>query len=201
MFRAFPKTFKRLCWSFYKAKKWFETHPTLIVRFALISLTVTSTVLKLQNTSRGYEIDVVRKQLYRVIRSVESANGDLDKINIAVWKKRVFDDGDGVPVMVMIYMNKTYQVNFMEAGGLSPFDYIGKTDIEFWGTELGTEYLKEDIEVYRTGEDLYAVGNSPVSGKLLIVKWRTLENGVYYVWGMAFNKKEAKKWFNINIEK
>lgn len=96
-------------------------------------------------------------------------------------------------------MNKPYQRKFMENEGLSPFDYIGNTDVEFWGVELGTEYLKEDLEVYRTGEDLYAIGNSPVSGKLLIVKWRTFENGVYYVWGMAFNESEAKKWFNVKI--
>lgn len=83
----------------------------------------------------------------------------------------------------------------MEINGKGAIDYIGKTDIEYYGEELGMEYFLEDLEVYRTGKMFIGKGNSPINGKLMIVKWLSIENGVPYVYGMSFNEKQFEKWF------
>jgi len=54
----------------------------------------------------------------------------------------------------MVTLNRAYESYFLRPIGKDRYDYIGKTDAEFWeeqGSDQGHDFWKEDLEVITTG--------------------------------------------------
>lgn len=131
-------------------------------------------------------LDKVEKELQdcRVkLQLMESAHYDLP---IPAWLK----DTKGV----MLSVNRPYEEMFIEPAGKSMHDYIGKDDIEFWGSELGEEYRKNDMMAFRSGksvvvEETVQIGN--VRLKWMILKYvRWAGNTKIGIAGIAFREVE-----------
>lgn len=58
---------------------------------------------------------------------------------------------------VMKYMNYAYVNTYLMNKGLNPEDYINKTDVDFWGPQLGQRFLELELQVMRDkkGMDIY----------------------------------------------
>jgi hypothetical protein len=57
----------------------------------------------------------------------------------------------------MIFMNDSCQELILEPLGLKIEDYLGKTDIEFWGKEYGSQFSRTDNKVLRSKKPLDAI--------------------------------------------
>jgi len=102
------------------------------------------------------------KALRFKLQLMESANFDLP---LPMWLK----DERGV----MLYCNHAYEVIFLEPLGKTAKDYIGKTDIEFWGDRVGGEYMKNDMSVFRSGKARYVKETVVLENKE--TKWEILK--------------------------
>lgn len=94
--------------------------------------------LDINENIRVLEKDVLG--LRNQIILLESAHMDLP---IPMWLK----DTKGI----MLALNASYEQTFLIPNGKTTSDYIGKTDIDVWGQEIGTQYWKHDQQVLRTG--------------------------------------------------
>ena len=77
----------------------------------------------------------------------------------------------------MIDLNQPYEKAFDVEGG----DYRGKTDVEYWGNELGTEYWSHDLRVMRTEQPWDGYETVRVDGKeekWRVTKWPIHVSGV-----------------------
>lgn len=66
---------------------------------------------------------------------------------------------------VMLVLNEAYERRYLAPYGKKAEDYIGLTDAEFWGEELGHKYWQNDMKVISTGEKIDIVENSPIEGE------------------------------------
>jgi len=57
----------------------------------------------------------------------------------------------------MIFMNDSCQELILEPLGLKIEDYLGKTDVEFWGEEYGAQFSRTDNKVLRSKKPLDAI--------------------------------------------
>ncbi len=118
------------------------------------------------------------------LQLMESAHYDLP---VPAWLK----DTNGV----MLAINPAYEELFLTPLGLNPSDYIGKTDVEFWGETIGRPYMVKDQQVFRNGKSELCIETVPLPNKettrYLILKYvRTAGNVKIGIAGMAF--KEMK---------
>lgn len=100
--------------------------------------------------------------LYK-LQLMESAHYDLP---IPAWLK----DTSGT----MLSVNKAYEEIFLIPLGKSATDYIGKTDSEFWGEDLGSEYSKNDQKVFRSGKS-QIVTETVMLPNMETTKWMILK--------------------------
>lgn len=95
------------------------------------------------------------------------------------------------PEGVMLTMNKAYE----RAMNVKREEYIGKTDIEFWGEKIGKEYQKNDQlakarNTYIIIKETIKVGEADVSEDWIIMKYPRYYNDVFIgIAGIAFPLK------------
>jgi len=82
---------------------------------------------------------------------------------------------------VMLAVNAAYEDLILKPIGKKKEDYVGKTDVEFWGKEIGQTYYKNDLEVMRDKatkvfiEPIYTEEGKITS--IVVIKYvRTIEN-------------------------
>ena len=90
--------------------------------------------VELKLIMRDAEITQLRNQLM----IFESSHSD---IPIPVWLK----DTDGK----MLFLNEEYEKAILQPLGKTRNDYIGKTDIEVWGDDIGSNFLEHDKQIIR----------------------------------------------------
>ncbi len=78
---------------------------------------------------------------------------------------------------IMRQINDKYEQLFMIPRGTRKDQYIGKTDIQYWGDAIGQAYHSNDMKIISGEEDFFMgvepifIGNTNVSEKFLIIKW------------------------------
>lgn len=78
---------------------------------------------------------------------------------------------------IMLVVNKAYEDRFLIPRGKKAIDYIGKTDQEFWGEQLGNSYWAVDLEVITSGKRVDSSTPNPIyPGKQL----RTIQYPRHY---------------------
>lgn len=130
------------------------------------------------------------EKYYNAYAKLHSDNADLKslytylKMEKDVWPVPVWEkDKKGV----VIYCNDIYEELFLSPYGKTRFDYIGKTDLEFWpsvlgeeiGTEVGINYQNNDIEVLKSrkawsGIEKIVVEDRDMSDYWLVYKTPTI---------------------------
>lgn len=123
------------------------------------------------------------------LQLMESAHYDLP---VPSWLK----DTNGV----MLAINPAYEELFLRPLGLNPSDYIGKTDIEFWGEKIGREFMVKDQQVFRQGKSELVIETIPLpngeSARYLTLKYVRMAGNVKIgIAGMSF--KEMKEHESI----
>lgn len=139
--------------------------------------------LKAQKEQQLKDKEEIHK-LSMKLQLMESAHYDLP---IPSWLK----DTNGV----MLAINPAYEELFLTPLGLNPSNYIGKTDVEFWGETIGRPYMVKDQQVFRNGKSELCIETVPLPNeettRYLILKYvRTAGNVKIGIAGMAF--KEMK---------
>jgi hypothetical protein len=70
---------------------------------------------------------------------------------------------------VMIHVNDHYRSNWIYSIDKKPVDYIGKTDVEYWGREIGNQFLKYDKLVIKSKIGMDVDIPDPITGNILRV--------------------------------
>lgn len=93
----------------------------------------------------------------------------------------------------MVWLSKSYIKNYLQPNGLEEEDYLGKTDIEVWGEEIGGEYYRNDREMVARNEMIVVKENIKGNGQHVIIKWPSYgrENQIY-INGMSFPEQIFK---------
>ena len=110
--------------------------------------------------------------------------------NIPCWKK----DVDGR----LTYISPGYERTFLQGFGKSIEDYLGKTDVEFWGEEIGSIYRKNDLKAFYEHELWIGVVPCDIHPGLTvdfnIIKWKEYTaQGVYFgIAGLAIPARRVK---------
>lgn len=110
---------------------------------------------------RKFEIDYNNRvaSLQAKIIMLESATMNLP---LPMYLKTVGTEGSPG---TMLAVNEAYERMYLMPFGKNAADYIGKTDVEFWGEKLGTFYWLNDLTVVQTGEIFDDDSISPFKGK------------------------------------
>lgn len=87
------------------------------------------------------ELDQVRAKMILL----ESASQDLP---FPHWLK---SNGTKTNPGIMMAVNQAYENAYLIPIGKTASDYIGKTDAQFWGKELGVNYWNNDLKVINSG--------------------------------------------------
>jgi hypothetical protein len=61
--------------------------------------------------------------------------------------------------------NDAFRLHFIEAQGRELSDYIGKTDIEFHGPEIGEYYREKSLKVFESGIPSVDIDKAVINGK------------------------------------
>lgn len=79
---------------------------------------------------------------------------------------------------VMLVLNSAYERRFLLPLGRIAENYVGKTDAEFWGKEIGNQYWEIDKKVISTGLVIDTYEPSPITkeGRIRVVKYPRLFN-------------------------
>ena len=94
---------------------------------------------------------------------------------------------------VMLAVNDAYERLYLLPFGKTADDYVGRTDREMWGEQLGAEYWENDLAVIRSQEPVDAMATDPVTGEknLRIIKYPRMFGGrIVGVAGVAIPKKD-----------
>lgn len=81
---------------------------------------------------------------------------------------------------VMMNLNHHYEKMFLLPNNKTAEDYILKTDIEFWGKEIGVAYQEGDKKAMESPDKLW-IGQEPilVSGHYISEKWTIVKWGLF----------------------
>ena len=82
----------------------------------------------------------------------------------------------------MISFNDAYARLFIHPVGKLPEEYIGATDTEFWGDEIGGEYWANDLVLYRTGQPTDVV-------ETVLCPDGSKEKWLFHKWPITWNGK------------
>ncbi len=106
-----------------------------------------------ENSDRIRKLENEVNELRSKLMLMESAHYDLP---LPQWLK----DLDGT----MLSFNTAYEDKFILPNDKNPSDYLGSTDSEFWGEEIGREYLANDKKVMRAKKLLHLTETVKVFG-------------------------------------
>lgn len=107
----------------------------------ILSLEVRIDKLEAENQRLKLAEDEKEREINLLQTTVLMMQTNWDDFPFAVW----FKDLNGR----MRYFNKRYAELFIIPNGKTPRGYLGKTDSEFWGDLLGSEYTLNDKEPMR----------------------------------------------------
>lgn len=118
-----------------------------------------------------YEMKTERSEMLQKFQILEA--GQI-KMPVPFWIKSL----DGKMLMV----NDAYVDAFLRPRGDTRDDYVGKTDIEYWGKKVGAVYQHNDKKALRAFEPIVFRETVPVEGKdigedWLFMKYKLLVNG------------------------
>lgn len=103
-------------------------------------------------------IEELREESYFLKSNIQLVGAIDNQFDVFVWLKH--KDGK------ILYVNKFYEENILAYQGKSSKDVIGKTDIEVWGSKIGKEYRKNDLDLLADGSSIYVIEKAYVHGKL-----------------------------------
>ena len=129
---------------------------------------------KLEDSSRKTLHEVIddkRKEIERLSRIVSQQRteltllqmGSLYELPIPYWIVDRFGK--------MLHLSDVYETTFCEPLGKTRHDYIGKTHVEFWGTEIGEEFEKNDAALNTPNQ--YFIGTEHYSDRGLFLFLKT----------------------------
>lgn len=105
---------------------------------------------------------------------------------IPMWRK----SKDGM----MLDLNKPYETMFLKPNGFSKAHYVGKTDVQMWGEEIGNEYARGDSEAINKRDVITFLEKVKFGSKIYrmwIVKWPVFSGSeIIGVQGLAIPKTE-----------
>lgn len=118
-----------------------------------------------------YEMRTERSELLQKFQILEA--GQI-KMPVPFWIKSL--DGK------MLMINDAYVDAFIRPRGDTRDDYVGKTDIEYWGKKVGSIYQHNDQKALRALEPIVFRETVPIAGKdigedWLFMKYKLLVNG------------------------
>lgn len=146
-------------------------------------------ILKVELNTKEIEVRQLRNQLM----IFESSHAD---IPVPIWLK----DTNGT----MLFLNKEYERNLLHPVGKNMDDYIGHTDSEVWGDEVGQQFRDHDLKVMRKKqsiefEETWQGPNGKIYTGKVIKYPRFLGNTVIGIGGILIEYKYLDK--NNGIEK
>jgi hypothetical protein len=103
----------------------------------IASLTTRVEFLEKENARLRLVEDEKEREINLLQTTVLMMQTNWDNFPFPVW----FKDLNGR----MRYFNKRYADVFITPNGKNPLLYLGSTDKEFWGDELGAEYILHDV--------------------------------------------------------
>jgi PAS domain-containing protein len=128
------------------------------------------------------EINKLRMQLITLENSANDAP-------LPIWLK----DNNGY----MIFLNSYYEDMFLTPAGKTIDDYIGKSDVDVWGEEIGEEYRGNDLEVHYNRKAIRYVENVKVNGvesAIEVLKYpRFYKNQVIGIGGLVLRTAASKE--------
>jgi len=115
-----------------------------------------------------YQLEMQNVELQAKITTLSSLNYESP---VPTW----FKDLQGN----MVTLNAAYEETFLKPNGKDRYDYIGKTDLEFWGQELGDiglaeSYRQADLDVMMKREQIRSENQVNINGNLvdlIIIKY------------------------------
>ena len=122
--------------------------------------------LRLQEIENTNKIQTLQKDLVAIrakLLMLESAHVDLP---YPMWLK----DLDGT----MLSVNRAYEDMILKPLGFIASDYMGLTDSEIFGEEIGKEYRKNDMAVLNT-KAVYDGPESVQVGPHIVETWRVIK--------------------------
>lgn len=142
--------------------------------FTRLKAKVDATSISEQECNKKYaELELKYRALSAQIKLIEVSS---PRLRAPQWLK----DEDGV----MLSLNDAYEDTFLVPIGKKREDYVGKTDIEFWGTDIGTIYRNHDLQVMRDKKPYSSI--EPVKGpdgiyNVYVIKYPILMDEKYVV--------------------
>jgi len=110
---------------------------------------------------KNAEIVELKSKLLDKEKDIEVYAGLLHDVPAPMWVKSL--DGK------MKYMSDSYEKTFLIPNGTNKYQYVGKTDVEFWGSmgypEIGIKYLRHDSIVIASGEKKEFIEPYVLNGK------------------------------------
>lgn len=95
------------------------------------------------------QIELIRVKIFSIQHS-----------DFAFWvKEKVGSD------FVMIYFNQKYKEDYLTSNDRLDYEYLGKTDFEFWGFDIGNLYNGNDWEVYNEKKSISFIEDVLIGGK------------------------------------
>lgn len=109
--------------------------------------------------SKEVQSEVIAKE--SILKELESVKGELAslKAKLMLFENRQFSlpvpmwikDTSGI----MLSMNQAYEDYVLTPLNKNRYDYIGKTDEQFWGEELGKKYRQNDLKAHSSQDKVF----------------------------------------------
>lgn len=143
---------------------------------------------KMENEKNLLKLEERDKRIYSLLEEIVN-------LKIQVIEKK--SDFESIPLIYarldskarMLNFTHLYTKTFIKPYYKNPFEYFGKTSMEFWGEEIGKEYTENDLEVLRTGSSFYGTEVFMQNGQ------NVLEDYIVYKW-ISFSDSGEK---NLNV--
>lgn len=97
---------------------------------------------------------------------------------------------------IMMSVNRAFEDRYLIPVGKTAQDYIGKTDAQFWGPELGDRYWEGELKVIESGAptDRYEKDPTGIMDSVRVVRYpRSLGTRVIGIGGMELPVRTKKK--------
>lgn len=112
------------------------------------------------------ERDRLRAQVIDLQQKVILLESDHQDLPLPMWLKDLHGN--------MLSLNMAYEETFLHPIGKTASEYIGKTDVDIWGKEVGETYLRHDKMVIRTGRTWRGIEEVP-DGSGGVVEWSVMK--------------------------
>lgn len=134
--------------------------------------------------------DRQEEQIIDLLQKIEQQDKEIVKLKNQIATLQSLDYESPIPSWfkdltgTMVMLNKAYEEAFLIPNGFDRYDYIGKTDLEFWGKMIGQEklakeYRQADLDVMMKRVQIRSIQNVYLDGqlhKVIVIKYPVWSN-------------------------